>query len=449
MEDVWVVVYGDESLSSASITGGGKTVQADYASDHYNGSAYRVAFMNDNPSPGNWTVNVTGGGPGVSYAVIQRSTLTPFVTVSQNVATGVPFKLEASLRTSNGTTDFLPSDLPEPVQMEAIVDGQTFPLRDDGTSGDEKRDDGRFTTMLTAGHTGPMVITVHAHNSFLDRTVKVTVNAQGFFRYNGGPVNIDFGSLRAGQTVCQALVFDAEQQGAIPFELREVAQRPAHLQFELRGAGKRSAVGGAPIPLLLQDPKQICLVTDRDAESSQSHGQSWVNLAVNGRQERESQVELRMSWSVRSLTFWEKWGWLILLILAVLLVAIIVYGYIKPYRFATGLALCYAPAMDELDDQTPQPIRVWRGVRIGFYRDARACLHDTFRINGKVKGAVSILQAGPRRSVIVKPGASRPLYREVGVGEWDQVPPTGRRAGQGEIYRVGESGPYFRLSMRM
>ncbi len=49
MEDVWVVVYGDESLSSASVSSGGKTVQADYASDHYHGSAYRVVFMNDNP----------------------------------------------------------------------------------------------------------------------------------------------------------------------------------------------------------------------------------------------------------------------------------------------------------------------------------------------------------------------------------------------------------------
>ncbi len=392
--------------------------------------------------------------PCVSYAVIQRSTLTPSVTVPPNVATGVPFKLEASLRTSNGTTDFLPSDLPEPVQMEAIVDGQTFLFATTEPSGDEKKDDGRFTTMLICRqHLGRWLhcgSQVRKRNSFLDRTVKVTVNAQGFFRYNGGPVNIDFGSLRAGQSVCKALVFDAEQQGAIPFDASgEDTQWPLHLQFELRGAGKRSAVGGAPIPLLLQDSKEICLVTDRDAESSQSHGQSWVNLAVNGRQEMESTVELRLSWSVRSLTFWEKWGWLILLILAVLLVAIIVYGYIKPYRFATGLALCYAPAMDELDDQTPQPIRVWRGVRIGFYRDARACLHDTFRINGKVKGAVSILQAGPRRSVIVKPGSSRPLYREVGVGEWDQVPPTGRRAGQGEVYRVGESGPYFRLSMRM
>jgi hypothetical protein len=104
--------------------------------------------------------------------------------------------------------------------------------------------------------------------------------------------------------------------------------------------------------------------------------------------------------------------------------------------------------MEELDDQTPQPVRPWPGVRIGFYRDARACLRDDFRINGKVKGAAAILQAGPRRAVLVKPG-SRPLYREAGYKEWDLVPSTGRRAGHGEIYRIGESGPYFRISTRM
>src|SRR5262249_22532386 len=159
-------------------------------------------------------------------------------------------------------------------------------------------------------------------------------------------------------------------------------------------------------------------------------------------------VGMRMTWSVESLTFWERWGRIILLILGALLVAMIIYGYIRPHRFSPGLALCFAPAMNELDDQTPQPVRMWKGTKIGFYRDARACLQDNFRINGQMRGAVAVLRAGPRRAVFLHPG-SRTLYREVGLGDWDEVPAKGRRAGQGEIYRCGDSGPYFRLSMRM
>jgi hypothetical protein len=447
MEDAWVVIYGDETLSSASMTGGGQTVQADYASDHYNGSAYRVAYMK-NPPPGNWTVHVNGGGPGASYAVIQRSTLAPFVFPTADVVPGVPFPLTASVRSGQGGVDLLPSELPEPVILDATYEGQTIHLNDDGSNGDEKKDDGRYTNMLTAQRTGPMVVTVRAHNSFLDRTVKVEINARGFFRYSGGPVTVDFGSLKAGQSVCLNLEVHADQQGMIPFELRPVTSLPASLALELRANGKRSSAGGVAISAMPQDQKQVCLETGRYAADSQSNAQNWVKLAVSGRQDKESTVELRMTWSVRSLTFWEKWGWLILLILAILFVWFIIYGYIKPYRFPNGLALCYAPAIDELDDQTPQPVKLWRGVGIGFYRDARACLRDDFRINDQVKGATAILQAGPRRGVLVKAG-SRALYREVGVDEWESMPPAGRRAGQGEIYRIGESGPYFRISTRM
>jgi hypothetical protein len=447
MEDAWIVIYGDESLSSASVSTGGQTVQADYASDHYNGAAYRVAYIK-NPPAGSWTVHVNGGGAGASYAVIQRSTLTPFVYPVADVIPGVPFKLVASARSGQGGTDLLPSDLPEPVIFDATLDGQTVRLNDDGQNGDEAKGDGRYTTMLTARRTGPITVLVRAHNSFMDRTIKVEINARGVFRYNGGPVSIDFGSLKAGGTVCRNLDMQAEQQGMIPFELRSVASLPRDLRLEFRANGKRVTAGAGSIPAMPQDQKQICLVTGRDAASSESHAQSWVSLAVSGRQDSEAMVELRMNWTVRSLTFWERWGWLILLILAILLVWFIIYGYIKPYRFPAGLALCYAPAMDELDDQTPQPVRLWRGVGIGFYRDARACLHADFRVNGQVRGAVAILVAGPRRAVIVKAG-SRALYREVGVDEWDPMPPAGRRTGQGEIYRVGETGPYFRISTRM
>jgi hypothetical protein len=444
MEEVWVVVYGDDSLSAAAVSHGGKTVQAEYAADRHNGSAYRVAHL-ENPADGSWEVSAAGGGAETSYAVIQRSTITPVVDAPKEAITGTPFPLTAVLRVANGGQDLLPADLPEPVKIEAQFEGQTFPLNDNGSDGDAKAGDGKFTAMLTAHKAGPVVIRVRAHNSFLDRVVKVTVRATGFFRYNGGPVDINFGTLKAGSGACRVLNFAAEQQGSVPFELRERERLPDNLRIELRAGGKRHSPGGDPIDLMPDSEKKVCLVTGRDARDSRSEARIWVSLAVKGMD--TSQVPLRMTWSVWPLSFWERWGTLILLILAFLVVFFIIYGYIKPYRFPPGLAISYGPGMDDLDDQTPQPVRMWRGVGIGFYRDARACLQENFRVNGQVKGAVSILQAGPRKSVFVKP-ASRPVYREVGFREWDQVPANGRRAGQGEIYRVGESGPYFRLSMR-
>jgi hypothetical protein len=447
MEDVWVIVYGDESLVSASVSGGGRKEEANYASDHYRGSAYRVAYFRD-PSPGMWTVEVSGGGSAVSYAVVQRSTITPFIYPPQDISPGVPFRLETSLRSGKSNQDLLPADIPEPVALEGTVDGQTVTLNDDGSNGDRQKGDGRYSAMVTAQRPGPVVITVRAHNRFLDRTVKITVQARGFFRYTGGPVEIDFGSRKAGETFCKTIPFEAEQQGVIPFELRQINALPPHLTLEMRAAGKHTSAGGSPIPLPPGEKKELCLIAGRDGASNESRSQHWVSLSVSGRQDRESIVELHLTWSVRPLTFWEKWGWLILLILGILLIWFIIYGYIRPNRFPAGLAVSYAPALDELDDQTPQPVRMWKGVGIGFYRDARACLRGDFRIDGQVKGAGAILQAGPRRAVIVSAG-SRGLYREIGYAEWEQVLAHGRRAGHGETFRIGDSGPYFRLSTRM
>ena len=443
MEDVWVVIYGDESLSAANVTHNGKPVPADYASDHYNGSAYRVVYMK-NPEEGNWETHVAGGGAEASYAVIQRSTITPIAVAPKRVIPGVAFPLTVTLRNGQNGQDLLPGDLPEPVNIEATFDGQTIPLHDDGTNGDLKSGDGKYAAMLTARTTGQFVIRVRARNSFLDRVARVTVEAQGYFRYNGGPVDLDFGSFKAGETVCRVLTLNAEQQGALPFELRELDRPPAGLTFELRAAGKRSRPGGEPIALPPGAEKRICLAARRDAGDSHSDSRIWAELTVKG---AGGSAPLRLTWKVRPLTFWERWGRLILFVLLVLLVFFVIYGYVKPYRFPPALAISYAPQMSELDDQTPQPVRMWRGVGIGFYRDERACLQESFRLNGNVKTAVAILQAGPRRAIFVKP-AARSVFREAGFHEWDQIPATGQRAGQGEIYRVGDSGPYFRLGMK-
>ncbi len=436
MEQVWVVIYGDASLGTASISNGGQTVQADYAADSYNGYAYRVIYMN-NPAAGNWTISAVGGS-NASYAVIQRSTITPKINVPPEVSPGTPFKLDITLQT--GGVDLGENDLPENVQVEAKVDGENVKI--------EKGADGHFTAMVTAKNAGAIQITAHAWNAYMNGTAKATVQAKGFFRYTGPPVAIDFGELRSGETVCRPLLFSAQQEGAIAFELRTLRALPSDHEFELRAAGKSQSPGGSPLSLDPDETKQICLVTGRLAPASKANGENYVVLGVAGRTERESTVEIQTTWTVKPLSFWEKWGWLILLILAALLVFFIIYGWIKPNRFPTGLALQFAPAYEELDDQTPQPVKLWRGVGIGWYRDARACLQDNFRVTAKVKGSVAILQAGKRKAVSVRAGA-RTLYREVGLNEWETVHQNGRRTGHGETYRVGESGPFFRVSLRV
>jgi hypothetical protein len=98
-------------------------------------------------------------------------------------------------------------------------------------------------------------------------------------------------------------------------------------------------------------------------------------------------------------------------------------------------------------DQTPQPVSQWRGVHIGFYRDARACLHPSYRINGKPGGALAVLTA-TADGFSVAPGSGVTLSREMDVADWKEIPPSGASGRRGAIYRVGERGPYFRVVRR-
>jgi hypothetical protein len=107
----------------------------------------------------------------------------------------------------------------------------------------------------------------------------------------------------------------------------------------------------------------------------------------------------------------------------------------------------FAPERDELDEQSPQPVKQWPGVGIGFYRNARAYLHPDYRLSGNPQGALASLHAekGGTRAM---PGRGLSLFRETLEADWENVVAQGRRARAGDVYRIRERGPYFRIATR-
>jgi hypothetical protein len=68
----------------------------------------------------------------------------------------------------------------------------------------------------------------------------------------------------------------------------------------------------------------------------------------------------------------------------------------------------------------------------------------------RAKGALAVLHAGRNRSAFAKPTSGHSLYRETSDGEWEAVgSESGRRIVNGDVYRVGESGPHFRIAARL
>jgi hypothetical protein len=172
-----------------------------------------------------------------------------------------------------------------------------------------------------------------------------------------------------------------------------------------------------------------------------------LELRVAGSERADQAVRIVLSWKVDGLSFLQRWWKVLLAALGLLVLAVIIAGYVTPHRFDRYVALVFTPEQDELDEQSPQPISRWPGVGIGFYRDAQAFLSASYRVSGDSKGAVAQLRA-LRRGVQVLPCTGSPLWREAADRDWEAVPETGLKVRAGDVFRVGEQGPFFRISTR-
>jgi hypothetical protein len=437
VDEAWIVVYGDDTLGDVSLTGPGGTVKADFAADRWPGAgAYRVAYLT-HPAAGRWSVQATGGGTGVAYAVVQRSNLAPFLLEPKTAFSGVSIQLVAGVRANSGAPALTDPGVLADLTLSAEIQGQTVQLKPAGG--------GRFIGTVTFRGNGKVPVRLRLKSPLVDRTADDSVEVGGHFAYRGGPLDVDFGTLGVDTEVCRPLLLRADHQGEVPFALRALRGTPSGHSLAVRLPAGVLTPGGKPLGATPGTLFEVCLKTSPRVASSQASGEPWLALTAATGAAADSEITLRLRWIVQGLSFWQRWGWLILTLLALLLLAFVVAGYVVPERFKGSFALVFVPERDELDEQSPQPVRQWRGVRIGFYRDARAYLHGDFRLSGRAQGALAVLWAqkgGPQ----VLPGKGSPLYRETLDATWEDVPPDGRRARPGDIYRVGERGPYFRIA---
>jgi hypothetical protein len=445
IDEAWIVVYGDTTLGAVSLETPNGKVDANYAQEVWaTAGAYKVAHL-DSPAPGKYKVNVAGGGPNVTYGVVQRSSVKAYYLGPSEGATGVPIRVVAGLRALPDGPEIPESEFGEKVQMTLHSGGESLTMYDDGSNGDEKAGDGRYSAMLTLREAGDSRVEITAKNSFLNQSATGTIRATGHFRCRRCEEIIDFGAIRAGGSACRDLALDAEREGILPFQIVPLLKLPPGHSFELQAGKARSS----HLKLEPSDSVRVCLSTGRDAPNFVASGEKWAAFSAEGRTSPGSRVEIRMRWRVEALSFWERWGWLILLLLGLALLTWIAYGYIRPFRFARELAISFAPEYADLDDQTPQPLKQWRDIRIGFYRNAKAYFRPDFRITGKKSGAIALLEAGPNRSAFAFPSGGYQLFRETSDGDWEAVPPAGRRVQNGEVYRVGEGGPHIRVTARL
>lgn len=331
--------------------------------------------------------------------------------------------------------------------VTAEMEGRTIMLLDQGASGDTVPGDGRYSALANFPKAGNIPVRLNLRSVTADRDNNATIKVGGRFNYTGGPLEIDLGRLGVNAETCRPLWLQAEQQGETAFELQSLKSPPSGHTLEMRlPAGVLTADGDAQ-PVNPSDAMQICLKTDARVASSEADGEPWLALRVAGSEKPEHQIVLNLHWQVQGLSFWEMWAWLVWSMLAALAALFMLLGFILPRRFRGPLAVAFTPERDELDEQSAQPVKQWRGVGIGFYRNARAYLHPDYRLSGKARGALAGLFA-ERGGARVAAGSGVSLFRETLQGDWELVPSAGYQCRAGDVYRVGNHGPYFRIAVR-
>jgi hypothetical protein len=447
VEEMWVVVYGDDGLGEVHISGPDGNIAADYAADRQPGAgAYRVAKVQE-PTPGVWRVHAEGGGPDLAYAVVQRSALGPVLLAPEAARAEERVRIVAGIRAGTRGGPVSDAQALEGARIVARIEGLELELSDAGTGADEQAGDGRFSAWHRFAKTGRVPVELHLVTPVADRTLAAQVEVSGAFRYDGPPLETDLGRLEAPGRACRQLDPPAEHTGEIPFLLDALRTIPDGHALLVRAGDSLLTPGGGARSWKAGDALEVCLDADASADSSRGGGEPWLRLRVDGGNAAHQQIELRLGWEVVGLSFWQRWGWLVLTVIAMVVVVLVALGFILPQRFPPTLAVGFVPERDDLDSYPPNQVRGWRGVGIGFYRDARAYLHPDFRLTGRAGGALAVLRA-QRMATWVAPQKGLVLSRESYDGSWEPVAETGEAARLGEVYRIGESGPFFRLSVR-
>ena len=439
IKEAWVIVYGDETLSGATLQQpNGKSVNTSFAQDSWAGAgAYRVAYI-ENPEEGEWVISATEGGVDVAYAVIQNSSLYPFLERPEKAFLDTETSLVATIKSGNSAA-ITNKRLTKDSQIHANIEGKSYLLNDDGRGGDEKAGDGLFSGVVVFRKEGGNRVELTLKNDYTNRISVYSVEASGSFLYTGeSPFKVDFGQLTHNSKVCQEVILKAKHKGVISFEQDVIHALPAeHSLFASTSENPEK------LSLKPNEPFNLCLQVSETAPSSSIEDEELFLIKVANGTASDQQVIFSVSWEVEGLSFLERWLLLLLLILGLIALIIIALGYILPKRFQSTLHIAMGADLEELEEFVPMQLKRMPKVGIGFYRNAQAYIHDDFRVMGTGKSA-SVRLSADVSEARVQAINGRFLRRKNAYQEWERIEES-TEFRSGEVIQVGDGGLYFKL----
>jgi hypothetical protein len=405
-----------------------------YSAAFGNGAGRHYSVLRiDEPSAGTWTFRVDGPS-NLKGLLIQNYALDPVVEladVRDVYAVGEEVTPRAWLRGKGGDRIEDAAFL-EKVEFTVYL---TDPKGKQRTMTLEATDDGTFRGKAALDHPGDYVVRGRARmkTGGLDkRTEPFTFTARkSSLAFATDQQSIDLGSVKAGTTT--------EPHG-LDFGASELP-RAVKVRLELDGLeGVRVKPGDLEITAG-QTTAEATFTIYADHPGGPIEG----TLRVEG---AGKPLTLPVTGEVVPLTFWERWGRLVMAIgvgvLGLLLLIFIVYGFVSGHSFSSDARINWGESLERLD-KNEIVIRELRGTGKGFYSNAKLEIggpNSPLAIGG-VKLA-EIEATGPTQTTITAAeGAELRKINKFDESRSKKVDGGTAAMHQGEIYQVGEM--YLRL----
>jgi hypothetical protein len=249
-----------------------------------------------------------------------------------------------------------------------------------------------------------------------------------------GPRRLDLGKVKAGDTVDRKLRVNAPGLDRRERLRLDISDRDAEVR------PRRTSIGPGQ--------KELDLVVEFDEDHPGGKREEKLTLTPTNPAFKGHGEEVVVTYEVEPLTFWERWGTLILwglgLLLALIVLAVLIHGFASPHEFSQQLSFFWGESLDRFK-RNQVFVRQIRGARRGFYRNAKFTL-------GGPKCAVST--GGPVRVTFEATGAGQvtitaaPGVELLVVNKFDPDKTTPLEGGAGpvsvgQVFKTGEL--FFKL----
>ncbi len=405
---------------------------------------YRGSWTPNQPGTFEARFRAVGGSPAspvrdswrVAELGWQLETLTP-----DAAAVGESVRLQVRVvPTQRGRVSRRPPD-----RIEAIGDGLSLQLVDDGTSSDSQAGDRIYSALWRPDDIGPQRIEYRAVGGSTAGDAVQTINVQGRLRLGSAPP-IDFGPIESGQSSEGVLdLSSSDVRGDYRLTFRSDF-RQSGVSLEIYDGSQWQRLGEQPIELplsgktTLQWPVRVSAGSCPEGSAADEIRRIWV-AAGGSAASAETEAEVRAT--VLEDTFLECWWPLLALLLASTVTGIAVHGYWWPSRFPARLGLVLSTEED-MEEGFFHPIRAQRGTGSGFYRHASCYVRSDFRLSGNSAGALARLRAQGNR-VSLQPVHGTALYRKNLDDEWEPLDQSETVARFGSLYRNEDASLFFEI----